>query len=528
MKKLKIKFSRFSKSEVSHTKKEKTYNEVNSCVSILSLFVLSVLFGLVALPQVYNANGLHLLLPDDVMITVRSAKMFVLEGIPSFNRTDLAQAASSYLLPILWYPFFKFFKDDTAIIFVSLFGASMYLLSIIKAFGKTTIKSNYILLIAVVLCSSTLHYVFTGWEHLHQSFFLVYSVFYFMRDSRSIFQNILFGLCAALSVLMRADSIFILLPILLFDFVNLGYKKTWIQFVVFGAIGALYTYIQLKWFGSLTPTTFKLKAGDSLPLTESLSFLGKNSLNGTSLSLVLILSIFLLGNLRSLSSRIRVVLIGLFLNVIFCVKMTDVFPYTRMMLPALIVVIFLVQYSGLKLSIRTKYVIGLSLFFGLTSINIKNFKSSINPGLSPQAEQILLKPYVEALTSPHDGAIGFCWLGVSANYTEYEAADFLGKADEDIASGGIKWGPTGHNKWDVNKTLEKWNPSVVFMPKSKVLASRSERLRDLDEKRDFAFWSEISLILEENGYKYVHPEKSFNYGFYLRSDLIAKSELDLH
>ncbi|MFT6834208.1 MAG: hypothetical protein ACJA0H_000235, partial [Francisellaceae bacterium] len=58
---------------------------------------------------------------DDVSITLRVAKHFLAYGNTNFNTTDSAQAATSYLLPIVASPLFLL-PDSIAVLIFSFFG----------------------------------------------------------------------------------------------------------------------------------------------------------------------------------------------------------------------------------------------------------------------------------------------------------------------------------------------------------------------------------------------------------------------
>jgi hypothetical protein len=81
---------------------------------VLALLSRSGMPEVVLLPEHLHAaacvlrklKDIHIILPDDVMVTMRVSKFFLAHGYPGFNLTDLSQPATSYLWPILLSPFF--------------------------------------------------------------------------------------------------------------------------------------------------------------------------------------------------------------------------------------------------------------------------------------------------------------------------------------------------------------------------------------------------------------------------------------
>src|SRR6185312_2740070 len=80
---------------------------------------------------------------------------------------------------------------------------------------------------------------------------------------------------------------------------------------------------------------------------------------------------------------------------------------------------------------------------------------------SKTAQQFFISRWIANNLAPSDGSIGFFVLGVSYDLPQFEIADFNGVADESIATRKAGKGMPGHNKWDVNTTLEKWNPQAI-------------------------------------------------------------------
>jgi hypothetical protein len=142
------------------------------------------------------------------------------------------------------------------------------------------------------------------------------------------------------------------------------------------------------------------------------------------------------------------------------------------------------------------------------------------------AQQFLISQWIASNRTPGDGSIGFFHLGVSYDLPRFEIADFNGLADESIATlKAKKTGMPGHNKWDVSKTLAKWNPQAII-PGGPIDPTRPEtRANSLTHA---PYLLSNSKIVGEYAYCYVPdsaagmPDK---WGFYLRRD-IATRHLD--
>jgi hypothetical protein len=87
-------------------------------------------------------------------------------------------------------------------------------------------------------------------------------------------------------------------------------------------------------------------------------------------------------------------------------------------------------------------------------------RNAVNP--HGTSRNYLLAEWINANLNPADGPIGLFWLGTSFYLRRFEVADFLGKGDEQIAATPVRYGAPGHNKWNFNLTLQKWNPQAII------------------------------------------------------------------
>jgi hypothetical protein len=142
---------------------------------------------------------------------------------------------------------------------------------------------------------------------------------------------------------------------------------------------------------------------------------------------------------------------------------------------------------------------------------------------SKTAQQFFISQWIASNLSPTDGSIGFFDLGVSYDLPRFEIADFNGLADESIAT--LKANPggmPGHNKWNVSKTLDKWNPQAI-VPGGPIDPTRPETRANSLAHAPYLLSN--SKITGEYAYCYV-PDSGVGmpdeWGFYLRKDIAAR------
>jgi hypothetical protein len=144
---------------------------------------------------------------------------------------------------------------------------------------------------------------------------------------------------------------------------------------------------------------------------------------------------------------------------------------------------------------------------------------------SRTAQEFFISQWIAGNLAPSDGSIGFFVLGVSYDLPRFEIADFNGVADESIATRKAGKGMPGHNKWDVNTTLHKWNPQAI-VPGGPIDPTRPETRENSLTHAPYLLSN--SRITEGYAYCYV-PDADGGirdqWGFYLRKD-IAKRHMD--
>ena len=525
-------------------------------------------------------------LNDDVMISLRSGFILNEIGIPAFNRTDLAQASTSYLAPYLFSLLLGVLSSNLAVLVYAIFGFVSILIVFITIIISSKSLSNAIILVAALCFTDThIYFALNGWDHLFQSAFLsVGAALVLHSKNRSLFY-IIAALSLALGTSARPDGIIISSTIVFGAFVlNSNRSKVFLYLVlpfVFLIISGLtLNYIQFHHF---TPTTARLKIGASPSIEFAIEYLFKNGLmTFSALTLVVFFLLFCILYRRFYTNRLAILIIISSVATALCSAYnSDFFRCGRMYWSAACVMAVTISVVMPKLinikfenfNSRTFFnpdynispifsrkfkilyiVIILFIFFGVEislireKIYIELIKQS-NIYTSATAQQYRIAKWFEKNLDKNEGAIGFYYLGVSYHLPTFEVADFLGKADEMIAQTEVKWGPPGHNKWDTDKTLSKWNlqaiipsensdPSdIAFMGKAKI---------HLDTKQDFGF--KPDLLLNKNIHKnfvycYLRNKKNMQYysfknrfsdmespdkwGFFLRRNLANKYSDDI-
>jgi hypothetical protein len=472
------------------------------------------------------------------MITMRVAWFFNEHGIPAYNKSDLAQPATSYLLPILVGPLFSIFSDNVVVLIVSAIGALA-----IAAVAALVVhrQSNWVgvgLAVAFLFNASVLRYMYTGWEHLLEAL-LVVSVFLLAERKRGTPDFVLIGILAALAVLMRIDAVFLVIPILLCLLVQRHTRQSArISAWLFVSIGGAYGLLQYAWFGWLTPTTARLKAG-SLPSIDFALNTWLSTLTAGSASLVILLTVAVASRLLLRKADLLTIsaVAGVLLNYIYCFIVSDIFPAGRMYIaPLALLIIALSRHQWQEMTASKSHMIltcaaavaglGVTVFFATTAVPVSLFRIKVEAplqaqGTSAHAEQSVLANYIRDHFRPDDGAIGLFYLGeVSFRLKQFEVADFLGKADEMIAREPVKFGPPGHNKWDIDKTLSKWEPAVIPFWSSFALMPLAELRAQVERKVYFAFVPDLAAneTIREK-YIFCKPYDLLTWGIYVRADL---------
>jgi hypothetical protein len=512
-------------------------------------------------------------LADDVMISLRSGYMETITGRPAFNRTDVAQPSTSYLTPYLFATLLNLMQLNAAVWAYALLGliATAATMGLIVWRARATVQG---LLMAFALCctSTNLEFALNGWDHLFQAPFLVAATILALDVSLTSIGILSVSLLLVLGSLFRPDGLLISLAIIVAMVMPAGRLRRVMLLCAlpYSLMMAGFLAFNAHLFSHITPTTARLKFGSSPSWPYSLHYAVSNGLLTYSAISVLLALIGLYAIFRRVlpDRRLLVVLIGCVLTASVALYNSDVFPGARMfwvptcvfcaamaaLLPECLLLnpsqaISLTAYSrgqiaassaSWTLRISQWVVIALALLWvseALVSPIVNQAKRAVirtvNIQKSSTARQYLFAHWISEHLNPRDGPIALSYLGMGFHMPQFEIADLLGKADERIATSPIKWGPPGHNKWDIDATLEKWRPQA-FVIDVRTDFHDQNVLHDaqtaLATKQDMAF--RAALILNprvQQEYTYCRltdigfgiPDRQ---GFLLRRDVAARQE----
>lgn len=514
-----------------------------------------------SLPFWQDMNLTRILLPDDVMITLRAAYFLWETGSPVMNNSDTAQAATSYLMPIIIAPLFSFLSFNGVVLATALIGVLSTAITAILIYINSPRERRLILTAAFFANATTLYYLYSGWEPLLQA--LLITVFFLLaiKEDSSKATLALTGAFGALAVLARADSVILTLPVIACIALSCTKsKRNLIPLIVFCAIGAIYAALQYHWFQTFTPTTARLKAGTLPSLDYSLNYyLGLLSFGGAALAIPLVF-LSRVGDIRNATAPHIAAIVGIALSYIYCFAVSDVFAAGRMYIAPLAlaaIVSATLPSRHQTFPVRTTQSLGSIFIVALILVSIywmpkgglqeriempfvrikagesnqivaKYLQPRISDG-SAAADQVALAYYIENNISPKEGSIGLFYLGTGYQLPEYEVADFLGKSDEAIARTKPKWGPPGHNKWDIDKTIEKWNPAAIPLSMGIALQAPEELERQLAAHTPFTFWNDLYLNSRiREGYTFCAPVSTLWTGLLLRNDVYQKVQGSCH
>jgi hypothetical protein len=509
-------------------------------------------------------------LSDDVMITLRSSYILRERGIPAFNRTDVAQPSTSYIAPYLFAGLLKFLRPNLAIIFYALLGLISVAgtAAVIVWYSRST--ANALLLVLLLLSTSTnLIFALNGWDHLFQGFALACATALALKPgatkpgmtSRRIFAA---SILLVLVTLFRPDGLILSLGLL--AVLSLSSTKAR-QFLLFGAAPYLLLTgtalaLNLHQFGHLTPTTVRLKLGAAPSLGYILKYILANGIiTYSALTLLVMLTVFCIAYPRTIPRAKGLIMIACsLLTAAIALYNSDWVSGARMVWTPVCGMAVLIAVSSPALFSSSRHRLkelldlaptyrsqpsaspspyattGLRVFLAFMAVVVigsvasliaQRHKSAVISQNSfyesSTAQQFFISQWIAGNLAPSDGSIGFFVLGVSYDLPRFEIADFNGKADESIAALKAKHeGLPGHNKWDVGKTLAKWNPQAI-VPGGPIDPTRPEtRANSLTHA---PFLLSNSKIVSQYAYCYV-PDSAAGiadkWGFYLRKDIAAR------
>ncbi len=502
------------------------------------------------------------------MITLRTGYILRERGIPTFNRMDVAQPSTSYIAPYLFAGLLKLLRPNVAIVCYAL----MALLcvagtaAIIVWYSRST--TNALLLVLLLLSTSTnLTFALNGWDHPFQGLSLAFATALSLKPRMTSRRMFAVSFLLVLGTLFRPDGLIISLGILAVLFLSSSRTR---QFILFGAApyilptGAAFA-LNLHQFGHLTPTTARLKFGAAPSLGYILKYIVANGiLSYSALTLLVMLTVFYFAFSRTMPGAKGLIVISCCLvTAAIALYNSDYLSGARMIWSPVCGLAVLIAVSSPPLFASSKHrlkelvdidpiyrrlppassspyatagfrallafmaVVVIGSVASLIAQRHKNAVISQNSFYeSTTAQQFFIAQWIASNLAPSDGSIGFFVLGVSYDLPQFEIADFNGLADESIAALKARpGGMPGHNKWDVSKTLDKWNPQAI-VPGGPIDPTRPDtRANSLTHA---PYLLSNSKITGEYAYCYVPDSDagmSDKWGFYLRRD-IATRHLD--
>ena len=211
----------------------------------------------------------------------------------------------------------------------------------------------------------------------------------------------------------------------------------------------------------------------------SIDYIARNIFSGSAVAFIpIFFSLVIFRGFEGRKSPTLFAIIGVALYCAFAFLASDVFPNGRMFLTPMALMLLVYSKNNCDghvedgFNFPQSFMNWLNFFtilrrfnsinplafiiFLLISLSIfPNIKNNISAAVqlplqakfSATVEQLVISKYIRNKFIPSDGAIGLFYLGTVSFYLpNFEVADFLGKANEDIAKTPVKWGPPGHNK----------------------------------------------------------------------------------
>lgn len=503
-------------------------------------------------------------LNDDVMIALRPGYILNETGTPSLNRTDLSQPATSYAVPYLYASILKVSDEPISIFLYTglafLLMAAMVFITVYYA--KSRLLAISMMLITAYSLTNTL-YVLHAKDHIFMAFFLLLSTFLVLRWKDTVAYVILLSLFSLAAFLFRPDGFILAAFLLLAALLRTEHKLRYLVYSgsIFGTLFLVVLYLNYSLFGYITPTTARLKIGASPTMEYILHYAhGLVFEHVTIMHLILVcFGLIILFFNRFKKQYLIAIIAGSLLTILYALYNSDVFVGGRMFFGAAVVLIFTVtqivdprplimeiQESALfrDLSARyrnklriLKWISLMSLLLLIYSlgrdavVNIyESLVTEVSITSSEITKQFLLTEWINTHLEPDNGSIGLFYLGIGYHLRDFELADFLGKGDEMIAQTEVKWGPPGHNKWDIDKSLDKWSPQVIIPAAPVDIQNdflKAEALIYIEERLPFSFQSELILndrMLDQYHYCFaVFDTETFPdyWGMFVRNDIAA-------
>ncbi len=488
-------------------------------------------------------------LDDDVMVSLRAGSMLRETGKPSMNRSDVAQPSTSYAAPYLYSGLLHFFSRESAIDVYALLGLlSVALTMCLIVLCSASVIRGVMLVAALCLTTTHLLYGLGGWDHLFQGLFLTAAACLSLSKGVRPQRAVVIALLLVLGTVFRPDGGLLALGILASLWVETRrWRVLFAGVIPYAAVMGLVLAVNYHQFGHLTPTPARLKIGGAPSLGYMLHYIGANGvLSYSALTLFAVLLLLVLAyRIPAMHRQTIPIVVACVVTVSFALYNSDYFAGARMVWTSTCVLAAVfgmlaprldyVEVHGAKsawlqappvvrpILVAFVVVVAVGVTAGAVRRRIQEATiTSQRVETSAVAQQYVIARWIDANLQPKDGPIGFFYLGVSYEVPSFEAADFLGKADEAIATLKAKQGPPGHNKWDLDRTLTKWKPQAIVPP--------GPVDPNLAETRENSHRHAPDLLLNQQiatdfQYCYV-PASEFGvvdrWGFFVRDDIAAQ------
>lgn len=459
---------------------------------ILILFFFAAAYAAAISNTVVELGGKrYFCLQDDAMISMRYAWNFFQGQGLVWNPGQRVQGYTNLgwtliMSGLQWLPG----AADCCALYVQILNAVLLALSAGFMYFCLRRKAGELagLLSAVLLLfnSSVFVYSLNGFEVAMQMFLLSFSYLWLIpgQDKEQLPASRAFTLLlTAVAVLFRPDSI-----VFFFACAAILFYRNWkensgqkmlnlcLVFLLSALLIAGLLAFQYFYYGSILPNTYFLKAarGGDLPWWSAAYFVS-NFLLSPQFFLLLCSLIYLTQKIRTCPKQrfCAAYLIGLILVWIAYVYSVggDTFLLGRFYIPLIPLLcacssIFLTQWldqkSGKSIYLPKAVLVVFLLFYLYRSFvevqtvikheRWKNESSILSAlavrksGLAPQS----LIAVFRAGTTPFF-------------LPEYRFHDMLGKSDARIARTAVKWGPPGHNKWDLDYSLNEERPDLLIV-----------------------------------------------------------------
>lgn len=432
---------------------------------------------------------------DDSYIFYRYAANFVSGHGLVFNPGEYIEGYTSFLWVLLLSLFGKTGVDIPLLgkLLCILFGFGSVLMTylICREFDKSLF---FFPLVAVLLLTFRIDFGVhfqSGMETSLYTFTLSFAFYLYQRRHQNTYALLTAGAVASLLPLIHPEGILFGVGIVLAEFINTGYRnlkscvKTMsVFFLPVVCVLLLHLLWRHSYYGDWLPNTYYAKANEPqlILYIRGAYHLMKFFIYGGGLVYYIPVLFFIKCTIRQHDARslLAVVLLYLLFNIY---SSGDWFPYSRLMMPVLPLVILAVAYGLVKTlsllnanNLVRATVIAVFLLAGYQT----GIRSTMEPSIEVFSHRDQVNQWIKlgqhfktmkedfpnlSIASYPVGAIGY--------YSGARIIDMLGLTDRHIAKKGIKLrGYVGHERSDMRYVLEQ-QPDIIYFGTSETLIDGS-------------------------------------------------------